>query len=142
MRLWSIHPRYLDQKGLLALWRESLLAQQVLLGRTRGYTRHPQLHRFRACPDPVAAIGRYLAEIVREASRRGYAFDGAKIVKPGPAPTMTVHRGQIEYEWQHLLGKLAKRAPAAYEKNKGIVRPRPHPLFAIVPGGIEDWERV
>ncbi|WP_368086417.1 pyrimidine dimer DNA glycosylase/endonuclease V [Nitrosomonas sp. Nm34] len=26
MRLWSIHPKYLDAKGLLALWREGLQA--------------------------------------------------------------------------------------------------------------------
>jgi len=31
MRLWSIHPKYLDRQGLLAVWRESLLAQSVLI---------------------------------------------------------------------------------------------------------------
>lgn len=37
MRLWSIHPRYLDTKGLVALWRETLLlAQAVLFGNTKG----------------------------------------------------------------------------------------------------------
>jgi len=30
MRLWTIHPKYLDRQGLLALWREALLAQKVL----------------------------------------------------------------------------------------------------------------
>lgn len=43
MRLWSLHPQYLDAKGLVALWREGLLAQAVLAGQTRGYKRHPQL---------------------------------------------------------------------------------------------------
>ena len=43
MRLWSIHPRYLDSMGLVALWREALLAQAVLRGETKGYKFHPQL---------------------------------------------------------------------------------------------------
>lgn len=37
MRIWSLHPSYLDAKGLVALWRETLLAQKVLLGATVGY---------------------------------------------------------------------------------------------------------
>jgi hypothetical protein len=32
MRLWTLHPQYLDPRGLVALWRVALLAQQVLLG--------------------------------------------------------------------------------------------------------------
>jgi hypothetical protein len=43
MRLWSLHPQYLDPQGLVALWREALLAQAVLRGKTRGYKHHPQL---------------------------------------------------------------------------------------------------
>ncbi|HKX52383.1 MAG TPA: pyrimidine dimer DNA glycosylase/endonuclease V [Nitrosospira sp.] len=38
MRLWTLHPRYLDTKGLVAAWREALLAQKVLSGLTSGYT--------------------------------------------------------------------------------------------------------
>ena len=37
MRLWSLRPKYLDSQGLVALWREGLLAQAVLRGKTRGY---------------------------------------------------------------------------------------------------------
>jgi hypothetical protein len=58
MRLWSLHPCYLDRQGLLALWREALLAQKMLQGQTRGYRFHPQLERFRAQSDPSAAIAR------------------------------------------------------------------------------------
>ena len=47
MRLWSVHPLHLDRQGLTACWREALLAQAVLAGRTRGYRAHPQLERFR-----------------------------------------------------------------------------------------------
>lgn len=46
VRLWSLHPRYLDTAGLTAGWREALLAQKVLTGVTRGYRHHPQLERF------------------------------------------------------------------------------------------------
>src|SRR3954452_4986571 len=133
MRLWSVNPEYLDPVGLVALWREGLLAQKVLQGQTKGYKSHPQLARFRASPDPVLAIGCYLAEVVREASRRGYRFDGSKIAKSGIIPRMTVQSGQIEYEWEHLLSKLQVRAPHAYEMHKALANPRPHPMFCVVP---------
>ncbi len=142
MRLWSLHPKYLDRMGLLALWREGLLAQKVLLGRTKGYRAHPQLSRFRACPDPVLAIGCYLKEVLKEADRRGYRFDNSKIARPGRCRKIQVRRGQIEYERDHLRGKLKRRDPAKHEAVKAAVRPRPHPLFQVVPGGREDWERV
>ena len=142
MRLWSLHPRYLDARGLTALWREGLLAQKVLLGRTKGYTAHPQLARFRACADPVLAIGCYLREVLKEAEQRGYRFDGSKIIKTGKCRKLQVQRGQIAFEWEHLLGKLRTRDPERYGKNKTLTRPQPHPLFAIVPGGVENWERI
>lgn len=47
MRIWSLHPKYLDTKGLVALWRETLLAQHVLSGKTKRYKNHPQLARFK-----------------------------------------------------------------------------------------------
>ncbi len=141
MRLWSIHPKYLDRIGLVALWREGLLAQKVLLGRTKGYKGHPQLARFRACPDPVRTIGRYLREVLREADRRGYRFDGSRIARSGARGRMNVRRGQIEYEWARLQKKLRTREPEKYKRNKATVRPLPHPLFRIVPGVREDWER-
>lgn len=128
--------------GLLALWREGLLAQKVLRGLTAGYRAHPQLHRFRDCADPVLAIGCYLNEVVLEAERRGYRFDASKIAKAGHCPILEVQRGQIEYEWEHLQRKLKVRAPDVHRANSKLAGPEPHPLFAIVPGGIEDWERL
>jgi hypothetical protein len=142
LRLWSLHPKYLDRQGLTAVWREGLLAQKVLQGRTKGYRSHPQLSRFRACSDPVAAIGCYLMEIAREADRRGYRFDTSKIEKPGHGRKMTVSRGQVDYEWAHLLKKLKGRSQAVHEIQEQIIHPETHPLFTIVPGGIEEWERV
>ena len=81
MRLWTIHPRYLDAMGLVAAWREALLAQKVLAGETRGYRHHPQLARFQAERDPLAAIGAFLAGLAGEAKIRGYSFDATKIRK-------------------------------------------------------------
>jgi hypothetical protein len=141
VRLWSLHPKYLDRIGLVALWREGLLAQKVLLGETKGYRLHPQLSRFRSEADPVLAVGCYLDAVVEEADRRGYAFARSKIVRAGEPPRIAITAGQIDYEWRHLLNKLKVRAPEVFEKNRWLEMVDPHPLFAVVPGGIEGWER-
>lgn len=140
MRLWTLHPRYLDTPGLVALWREALLAQAVLRGRTRGYRHHPQLERFRACGSPRAAINAYLLAVHEEAARRGYAFDRSKIRRCECAP-IPVTRGQLDYEWQRLLAKLRSRNPAAY-RQIALMKPRPHPLFRVTAGAPEGWERI
>jgi hypothetical protein len=143
MRLWTLHPRHLDGVGLVALWREALLAQAVLLGRTRGYTRHPQLQRFRGAPDPVACIGRYLRVVAAEATSRGYAFDPMRIVASGEVGRPIFEtKGQLLYEWEHLGRKLQQRSPAWYLDRVAGATPTPHPLFRIVAGGVRDWERV
>src|SRR5262249_50377562 len=111
MRIWSLHPKYLDAKGLVALWREALLAQAVLRGRTRGYRHHPQLLRFRAQPSPVGGIGEYLRAVHEEAAARGYRFAAEKITRARVRGRLTVTRGQLQFEWQHLLQKLRVRDP-------------------------------
>lgn len=140
MRIWSIHPQHLDAKGLVALWRETLLAQKVLLGETRGYRNHPQLKRFKDHTDPLAAIAAYLQEVQREAGRRGYNFDASKILRKGATARICVTDGQVEYELGHLKAKLKVRDMAAYERLVNNERPSIHPLFTVVNGGIEDWE--
>lgn len=142
MRLWSVHPRYIDGIGLVALWRESLLAQKVLLNQTRGYKSHPQLLRFRNTDDPIMTIGYYLDTIVIEAAQRGYKFDEGKIISRCPVSLIPVEQGQIEYEWRHLLDKLKQRSPLSYEKLKGSIQPASHPLFYLVEGGIAPWEKI
>lgn len=142
MRLWTLHPQYLDSRGLVALWREALLAQAVLAGRTRGYTHHPQLARFRAAPSPAAAIAAYLHAVHAEAARRGYAFDAMKIAARGRAEAIVATRGQLDYEWAHLRRKLEQRAPAWLAGLRGRSRPDAHPLFRIVAGPVADWEVV
>ena len=140
MRLWSLHPQYLDAKGLVACWREGLLARKVLLGRTRGYTNHPQLQRFRDQTDPVGSIDAYLAGVCDEADRRGYSFDRSKLGEIATAK-IKVTSGQLMYEWQHLKAKLASRDPSRLallgEKGNSAA----HPLFKVVPGSIESWEK-
>lgn len=142
MRLWTLHPKYLDPRGLVALWREALLARHVLEGRTRGYRHHPQLERFRASPDPLAAIGAYLAAVHDEAVRRGYAFDGSKLGTRHSPPRLPETRGQLEHERRHLLAKLEVRAPDRYRELTCVSDPEPHPLFRLVAGGIRAWERA
>lgn len=142
MRLWSLHPRYLDARGLVALWREALLAQAVLRGETRGYRCHPQLHRFRSHRATLTAISQYLRSIHAEACARGYAFDAAKIRSVRRSVTLTVTSGQLEYEWQHLSAKLRRRAPALWRRWRGIRAPDPHPLFQCRRGAVETWERT
>jgi hypothetical protein len=142
MRIWTIHPKYLDAKGIVALWRETLLAQAVLLGQTRGYTHHPQLNRFKAAAEPVAAIASYLEVVAAEAARRGYHFDASKIAPARHAGKISTPRGQLDYEWQHLRAKLEVRAPDVLAAHQTVERPTPHPLFRIVAGGVADWEVV
>ena len=106
MRLWTLHPQYLDTKGLLALWREGLLAQKVLAGQTIGYRNHPQLERFRAQRDPVAAVATYLHSVYEEAVARGYHFNREKLAAIVPTQRIVGTQGQLEYEWEHLKRKL------------------------------------
>lgn len=142
MRIWSIHPLQLDRQALIACWRETLLAQAVLTGRTAGYRHHPQLARFRAAHDPVGSIGAYLRELAEEADRRGYRFDRTRIDTPEAAvAAIPVTDGQLAYEWTHLLAKLERRSPADWERWRDAA-PTPHPAFAVVPGPIESWERI
>ena len=142
MRLWSLHPKYLDTKGLVALWRESLLAKHVLEDRTNGYKNHPQLLRFKTSPAPVDAINYYLGIVYEEACRRAYNFDCSKF-KPGILPVcINVTNGQVDYELAHLKSKLKERDPLKWKELKKVGKFDPHPLFKIVKGGIETWEII
>lgn len=142
MRLWSLHPRYLDAQGLVALWREALLARAVLCGKTRGYRSHPQLERFSLHATPRSAISSYLQAIHAEASARGYSFDRGKIGPGRVQDLLFVTSGQIQHEWRHLLAKLEARNPALYLRWREVAAPDCHPLFSVRPGAIESWERA
>lgn len=168
MRLWSIHPSYLDAKGLVASWREALLAQKVLMGETKGYTKHPQLQRFRSHKikskdvynvqnerDDLMAIGAFLNGIFNESKNRSYKFDEEKIKWPFDLKSedrIPVKHGQLQYEFSWLLSKLKERDPNQFDllskqiKKEGeyYVGLEPHPCFMVIEGdmNIESWEKI
>jgi hypothetical protein len=142
MRLWSLHPKYLDPQGLVALWREALLAKAVLRGETRGYTQHPQLERFKAHPQPRLAINSYLAAVHAEATRRGYRFDRSKLGPVREVERVAVGAGQLAHEWEHLQRKLAQRSPAVAARWNEVGVPHCHPLFRRHAGPVATWERL
>lgn len=142
MRLWSIHPVFLDRQGLVALWREGLLAKKVLEDGTRGYRNHPQLHRFRVQSDPLSAINFYLHVICDEAETRGYSFNREKLSKRiAPSRKIPVGKGQFDFEIAHLRRKLFKRSRKDHRRLLATESPNAHPLFTVRPGGIEEWEK-
>ena len=141
MRIWSLHPKYLDARGLVALWREALLAQAVLRGKTKGYRHHPQLLRFRAHSSPVGCIGEYLRAVHEEAATRGYSFAAKRITPARARGGLTVTHAQLEFEWRHLLEKLSIRDPERLAELRRTKRPTPHPFFRVVRGSVAPWEK-
>lgn len=179
MRIWSLRPSLLDRRALVACWRETLLAQKVLRGLTRGYTNHPQLIRFRAHPQPLEAVTAYLSRLADEADARGYSFNRALIgageddagkdstnensvgkndtdkncADKSENPYASVARipvplGQLEYELAFLRHKVAGRDPEWEHQlserlaARGELAACAHPLFEVVPGAIEPWEKT
>lgn len=140
MRIWSIHPKHLDAKGLVALWRETLLAKNVLEGKTKGYRNHPQLARFKKVDDPVGAICQYLSLVYDEAVARGYNFNKDKFDAGFNAISIPVTQGQVEYETAHLLRKLVARDTERFTRVKNESMLSVHPMFVVVAGDVEDWE--
>src|SRR5476651_2054620 len=142
MRLWTLHPKYLDARGLVALWREALLAQKVLRGATKGYKHHPQLLRFLETKNPAAAVAAYLKAVHEESLRRDYNFDASKIVAQRSRGKIKETRGQLLYEWRHLKRKLKRRDLKRLREFTAVKIPAPHPLFKIIPGAVRVWEKV
>ena len=142
MRLWSIHPKYLDKSGLVALWREALLAQKVLKGKTRGYKNHPQLERFKNHAEPKKAIATYLLAIWEEAQGRGYNFDKKKIKDVPARAKIPVTRGELKFEFEWLCHKLKKRNPYKCQKLGLVKEIECHPFFEIREGEVEEWEKI
>lgn len=140
MRIWSLHPKYLDAKGLVALWRETLLAKNVLLYHKQGYRNHPQLNRFKSAVNPMDAINQYLAVVFEESQHRGYRFDKGKIDWQFSFSKILVSNGQLLYERDHLLKKLQTRDQEKYIKLLHETEIEVHPLFQVVDGEIEEWE--
>lgn len=142
MRIWSIHPKYLDSKGIVALWRETLLAKNVLQCNTKGYKNHPQLIRFKQMDNPVESINVYLSYIYQEAQIRGYLFDNTKFDSQAVSDKITVTSKQIEYEYAHLNKKLKVRDNLRFQSNVLNSCIEAHPMFNVIEGEIEKWEVV
>ena len=142
MRIWSLHPQYLDAKGLVALWRETLLAKNVLEEKTKGYKNHPQLIRFKQSKNALLAINFYLKIVWEEACKRNYNFDNKKFLEVGFVEKINVNSGQVKFETTHLQNKLKERDPKLYKQQMGIENLELHPLFHLIDGEIEDWERI
>lgn len=142
MRLWSLHPKYLDSKGLVALWREGLLARAVLEGNTRGYRNHPQLIRFKCQKEPLIFLDTYLRSIYLESKKRGYNFNKEKIGTIYTEKQIPVTVGQLAYELEHLQNKLKIRDRDKYKELIKLNLPIPNPLFCTSPGEIESWEKL
>jgi hypothetical protein len=140
LHLWTLHPKYLDRQGLTALWREGLLAKKVLAGKTKNYIYHPQLHRFKICDNPSAAIAVYLRGVLLEASCRGYAFDSGRIYPHYFNKYLLETEGQLPYEWERLMAKLRNCSPCVYQDLRSVSCPESHPLFRIIPGEVANWE--
>ena len=141
-RLWTLHPKYLDARGLVALWREALLAQKVLRGQTRGYKHHPQLIRFAETGNPPAALAAFLRAVRAEAVERDYKFDARKIEPKKFRGKIEETRGQLLYEWRHLKRKLKKRDTKRLRELMTVKIPAPHPMFTIIPCAVRDWKKV
>ena len=142
MRLWSIHPKYLDSRGLVALWREALLAKKVLQKRTNGYRNHPQLERFSNTKCPTSYLNNYLKEIHNESVKRNYNFDSGKIGPTSELKSIPVTSGQIDYEFKHLLKKLKLRDKIRYNKLKDLKNIELFPGFKSISGLVEQWEKI
>jgi len=141
MRLWSLHPRYLDTKGLVAVWREGLLALHVLSGKTTAYQHHPQLIRFTTHEQPLLALNMYLHEIVDEADIRGYHFKREKLGIKKNVSLIQITLGQVIYETAHLRKKLQVRDEKRFSQQQDQPYFDVHPLFLVVNGPLAEWER-
>lgn len=144
MRLWSLHPKYLDKIGLVALWREGLLAKKVLEGSTKGYKNHPQLIRFKDNTNCLDLINSYLYFVYLESCDRNYKFDINKIKKIKLYNHIDITDGQLQFEFQHLQNKLFIRDPKKYKENMQINTNELilNPVFCLIKGKIAQWEKI
>jgi hypothetical protein len=85
MRLWTLHPKYLDARGLVALWREALLAQKVLRGATRGQLLYEWRHLKR--------------KLKQRDTKRLREFASVKI--PAPHPLFKIIPGKVR-DWEKV----------------------------------------
>lgn len=91
-----VHPKYLSDNRLLALWREGLNGQRkISSGRPWS--------DFVLADDPLQGVGAYLSFIASEGLGRGYKMNHELILKPNFAEKfLPTDRAQLEKERQDL----------------------------------------
>lgn len=117
------------------------MAKKVLEGKTKANQNHPQLLRFKKYQNPLVAINAYLYQIYQEAKRRGYNFNPEKMEMVALKKIMPVPKGQVDFEFSHLLNKLKRRDRKKYKELRKVTRIAVNPIFRVEKGGMADWEK-
>jgi len=131
MRVWIVHPKYLDCKGLVALWRETLLARKVLKGKTKGWRNHPQLNKLKNHKNSVAAVNTYLLYVWKESEKRCYKFNKRKIEKNFTKKKIKIPKKEVISDFEELKNKLKKRDPKRYREIVKVKKIEVNPIFII-----------
>lgn len=130
MSLWSVHPRYLDNKGLISAWNRGLQLQKQLSTEPARNTGNSQLIMFSRQEKPLHAIGSYLSFIASEGCRRGYKFTHEKILYPNfDEELLPIDSEQLRSENQMLQNRLKTRDKNRYQQLSSQSWPETHPLF-------------
>jgi len=135
MRLWSLHPSLLDRIGLVALWREALRAQKVLVGATQKAIAITRSSNDFESGKPVRTIANYLWSIADEAEERGYHFDSMS----------RKLRWRVERLPSRSPGDSLPGSSSSSNRNCAAgtqMRVKANPTFKVVEGPIEPWERT
>jgi Pyrimidine dimer DNA glycosylase len=148
MRLWSFDPSCLDQRGLCGLWREVLVGLRAFeKGPGAPWYNHPQLTRFKQHPNGLGVLAEYAEYVLNEGHKRGYKFNARhldpylELYDVNFTGAIQVTEGQFGYEIEHFMRKLAIREPIRYTNYLNEPKFSPHPIFTIVDGDIESWEK-
>lgn len=132
MCLWSIHPKYLDKLGLIALWREGLLAQKALSVPSTQYIRHSELERFKNNENPLKAIGSYLCYVAAEGAKRGYNFTHERIVYPNfDDYLIIINDDTLNLEVKNLKNKLKLRDKTKFKELTEMSKIESNPAFYL-----------
>lgn len=155
MRLWTIHPKYLDGKRLTSQWKEGIQMMHIWKeigenpepAKRLGYVSHPQVRRLSNLL--VADSGlislllhQHLTAVHEESVQRSYSFNKKLIDDLAPdcknAPKVYVTMGQVAYEFALMATKNNEWS------QKVAIDPYMlcNPIFQVVSGSIESWEKT
>ena len=139
MRLWSLSTRQ-----RLIEWVFSRYGAKVCLRRKCSWDKRRAIDFILnligfASENWTATIGAYLWAVLDEARSRGYNFDASRIATERLPISISVTRGQLDFERQRLMKKLRTRDQDRF-RILGAAVARPHPILRVVAGGLEPWE--